>query len=237
MNKKLLNNQEFRHFSAIAQEWWLPNGKFGILHKILPVRISYILDNINLKKVKNIEILDLGCGGGLTCEPLARLGANVTGVDFVKENIDVAKKHAFNSNLKIKYIHSDLYFFNTRKKYDIILLLEVLEHLDDWGDLIKKISKNLKPNGKLIISTINKTIFSKFFGIFFAEHILKWIPKNTHHYDKLINPKELKKTLIKNNFKIKNLVGMNYNLLSREWYLDDNFKEINYFCAAQLNKN
>jgi len=235
MNKKYSKEQEFSQFSKIAEEWWDPQGKFKILHKILPLRIEYILRNIGLKTIKDLEILDLGCGGGLTCEPLARLGGNVTGIDFVKKNIEIAKKHSFTSNLNIKYIHNDLESIKLVKKYDLILILEVLEHLDEWETLLKKISYNLKPNGKVIISTINQTQISKIFGIFFAENILKWVPKNTHQFDKLIKPKDLKKTLIKNKFIIKNLEGMNYNPISREWTLSKTNYPINYFCTAELN--
>ena len=234
MNKNNSKKQEFDNFSKIAREWWKPEGKFKILHKSLPIRIEYILKNINQKNIKNLEILDIGCGGGLTCEPLSRLGASLTGIDFVKENIKTAKKHADNSKLKINYIHSDINKINLKKKYDVILILEVLEHLDDWELLIKTINKNLKKEGKLIISTINRTQMAKFFGIFMAENILKWVPKNTHSYNKLIKPEELKDLLIKNNFQVKDLKGMNYNPISREWNLSNDIFNINYFCTAQL---
>ena len=115
MNKNISKNQEFDNFNEIASEWWLPKGKFRILHKILPLRLKYILNNINKKSIKSLEILDLGCGGGLTCEPLARLGANVTGVDFVKKNIEVARIHAEKSNLKINYINGDIDKINLKK--------------------------------------------------------------------------------------------------------------------------
>ena len=157
MSNKSSKNKEFNHFSKIAKEWWLPNGKFKILHEITPLRIKYILKMINQKKIKDLKILDLGCGGGLTCEPLARLEAKVTGIDFVKQNIEVAKNHARISKLKINYIHDDLDSLKFKKKYDIILLLEILEHLDNWKSLIPKIKNILKPNGFLVISTINKT--------------------------------------------------------------------------------
>ena len=234
MSKKTTKKQEFEHFSKIANEWWQPKGKFKILHSILPIRIEYILKNIELNKIKNLEILDLGCGGGLTCEPLAKLGANVTGIDFIDKNIKVAKNHAIKSKLKINYIHGDLDTISIKRKYDLILILEVLEHIDEWETLIKKIKYNLKPKGKLIISTINKTHFAKLFGIFFAENILKWIPKNTHDFNKLIKPEKLKKVLCNEKFLIKNLEGMNFNPISREWILSDKLYPINYFCTAQL---
>tara|TARA_B110001454_G_C12584666_1_gene377575 strand:- start:23 stop:730 length:708 start_codon:yes stop_codon:yes gene_type:complete len=235
MSKKTSKNQEFDHFTSIADEWWKPKGKFKILHQIIPIRIKYILQNIEKKKIKKLDILDLGCGGGLTCEPLARLNANVTGIDFVKENIEIAKNHAIQSELMINYIHSDINSINLKKKYDLILMLEIIEHLDEWDVLISKIKKNLKPKGTIILSTINRTQVSKIFAIFLAENILKWIPKKTHDYNKLITPQELKTTLIKNGFKIKNIMGMNLNPLTKEWILNKNLILINYFCTARLN--
>ena len=215
MNKKTSKKEEFDHFSEIAKEWWEPDGKFKILHKILPLRIEYILKNINKNKVRNFDILDLGCGGGLTCEPLSRLGAKVTGVDFIKKNIEVAKTHAIKSNLKIRYIYNDLDSFNLKEKFDVILILEVLEHLDQWEILLKKIKNNLKKKGVLIISTINQTQLARIFAIYMAENILK-------------------KTLEKNNFVIKSIEGLNYNPIFNEWFLNKNYYPINYFCAAKL---
>ena len=235
MNINYKNKDEYDHFSKIAQEWWLPEGQFKILHEILPLRLEYILKNCQTNKIKDWDILDLGCGGGLVCEPLCRLGAKVTGIDFIEENIKIAKIHASKANLKINYLYEDLEKINLKKKYNVILLLEVLEHLDQWPKLIKKIKKNLKKNGILIISTINQTYLAKIFGIFMAENILRWVPKNTHHYDKLIKPKDLKEILIKNNFFVENLEGLNFNPISREWDFNKNLYPINYFCTARLN--
>ena len=234
MNKKKSKKQEYNNFSSIAEEWWKPEGKFKILHKILPIRIEYILNKIDYNKIKSLEILDLGCGGGLTCEPLARLGASMTGVDFVEENIKIAKNHAIQSNLNINYFHSDIDSISIKKKYDLILILEVLEHLDNWALLIKKIKKNLKPKGKVVFSTINKTQLAKVTSIFIAEYILNWVPKNTHDYNKLIKPDDLIKVLKNNNFKIINIEGMNFNPFTQEWSLSKSFYPINYFCTAEL---
>jgi len=235
MSNKSSKKREFNHFSKIAKEWWLPNGKFKVLHRITPLRIKYILKMINQKNIKGFEILDLGCGGGLTCEPLARLKAKVTGIDFVKQNIEVARNHAVESKLKINYIHDDLDSLKIKKKYDMILLLEILEHLDNWKSLIPKIKNILKPNGFLVISSINKTSLSKIFAIFLAENILKWVPKNTHDYDKFITPNELSKILRKNNFNVLDKTGMNFNPLSRKWKLNKDIYPINYFCTSKLN--
>lgn len=235
MIKNLSNNQEFNNFSSIADEWWIPEGKFKILHDITPLRIEYIVNIFGRKKLYKTNILDLGCGGGLTCEPLCRLGGNITGVDFIKKNIEVAKKHAEKSNLKIEYLHQNLDSLIIKKKYNIILLLEVLEHLNNWQKIIPKIRKMLKPNGYVIVSTINRNILSKIFAIYFAENILHWIPKNTHQYNKLITPEELSMTLKNNNFKVLDVSGMVFNPVSRDWNTNKNFKRINYFCTAKLN--
>jgi len=233
MNKKRSKKEEFNNFTKIAHEWWKPEGKFKVLHDIIPLRIEYILQNLEEKKIKNLDVLDLGCGGGLTCEPLARLKANVTGIDFIKQNIEIAKKHAYNANLKINYIHNDLEAITINKKFDLIIMMEVLEHLDDWKKNISIIRKNLKPEGIIIISTINRTQLSKLFAIYLAENILKWVPMNTHDYRKLIKPNELKETLIKNNFVLKNIKGMNFNPITREWKLN-NSVFVNYFCTAKI---
>lgn len=235
MIKKTSKIQEYKKFKKIALEWWKPKGKFKILHEILPIRIEYIKSNIKKKSIENLDILDLGCGGGLTCEPLAKLKAKVTGVDFIKENIEVAKNHAKLSNLEINYMIQDLDKINIKTKYDVILILEVIEHLDDWEKLILNIKKNLKPKGKIIISTINKNYLSKIFAIYVAENILKWIPKNTHDYQKLVNPKNLKEFLMKNGFAIENVTGMNFNPLANKWKLSKKNFSINYFCTATLN--
>ena len=233
MSKNTSKKQEFDHFSKLATEWWKKDGEFKILHQIMPLRIQYILDNI--KKIENLDILDLGCGGGLSCEPLSRLKANVTGIDFIKENINIAKKHALKSNLDIEYIHADLEALNIKKKYDLILMLEVIEHIDSWEQLISQIKKNLKPKGSIIFSSINKTQLSKFFAIYVAENLLNWIPKNTHNFNKLVSPKKLEKILIQNNFIIKNITGMNFNPFTKQWTLIRNVYPINYFCTATIN--
>ena len=243
MNLKKMNNsklnKEKENFELISNEWWVENSKFSILHKINPLRIKYIIEQImNNKKTKtknivNSKIIDIGCGGGLICEPLARLGALVSGVDFVKKNILVAKKHALKENLNINYICCEIEKLSFNKKYDVILLLEVLEHINDWKGTINKVKKFLKKDGIIIFSTINRNILSGILTIFFAEKILKWIPDNTHTYKKFIKPQELVNELKLNKFKILDLKGIVYNPISREWKLSKNKLKINYFCTAK----
>ena len=235
-------NKEYNNFKSFANQWWDENGKFSVLHKINPIRINYILKQIS--KIKNqksknknylnkIKIIDVGCGGGLVCEPLARLGAKVSGLDFVKKNIQVAKKHAFNENLNINYFVSDINNIKLNERYDIILLLEVIEHIDNWKKIINKLNYCLKPGGIIIISSINRNLLSAVMALFVAEKILKWIPRGTHNYNKLIKPSELINTLKKNKFKTIDLTGMTYNPVTREWYLSKNNTLVNYFCTAQ----
>tara|TARA_B100000686_G_scaffold284483_1_gene308070 strand:+ start:1628 stop:2332 length:705 start_codon:yes stop_codon:yes gene_type:complete len=225
---------EFEHFTKLADQWWSESGKFKILHDLQPLRVQYIIDQIWPKKINKLKILDLGCGGGLVCEPLAKLGANVTGVDFVKQNIEAAKIHAMKNKLKINYIHKDVNDIKLKSSYDVIIAYEVLEHLKDWPDLIKKIKTLLKANGKLIISTINRNFFSKIIAIYFAEKILKWIPEDTHDYNKFIKPKELEKVLQRENFKVNNFTGLVFNPIENIWKLNANKTKINYFCSAKL---
>ena len=226
-------NEEFALFNQLSDEWWNENGKFKILHQIKSHRMSYILDQINNRNIRNLKILDVGCGGGIICEPLARLGAKVTGIDFAPNNIIAAKIHSKKNKLKINYINRDIEKSKLDEKFDIILMFEVLEHLDNWKKTIKNIKKNLNKNGLIIISTINRNLLSKLFAINIAENILNWIPKGTHDYNKLIKPEELKNTLSKENFHFNNIRGLVFDPLNREWKLSKNFM-INYFCTANL---
>ena len=226
-------NEEFDFFNQLSNEWWNENGKFKILHQIKSHRMTYILEQVNNRNIKNLKILDVGCGGGIICEPLARLGAKVTGIDFAPNNIKAAKIHSKKNKLKINYIFKDIEKSKLDEKFDVILMFEVLEHLDNWKQTIKNIKRNLNKNGKIIISTINRNLLSKLFAINIAENILNWIPKGTHDYNKLIKPEELKKILTKENFHFNNIKGLVFDPLNREWKLSNNYM-INYFCSANL---
>jgi 2-polyprenyl-6-hydroxyphenyl methylase/3-demethylubiquinone-9 3-methyltransferase len=224
---------EFDHFSRLAREWWSKNGQFKTLHDIQPFRIKYIQGVINKSKLNKTKILDIGCGGGLISEGVSKLGADVTGIDFVKENIKVAKMHAKKNNLNINYIVKDFEKEKITSKFDVIIIFEVLEHLNDWELFLKKIRLNLKKNGILIISTINKNLISKFFTLDIAENFLKWIPLNTHNYYKFIKPEELEFFLSTNNFKQIKFKGLTYDPIKLNWKLSESTK-INYFCSCIL---
>ena len=241
MIKNSSKTSEFDHFETLANEWWDPDGKFKILHTLNPIRINYIKNKLfdtnqliksSKKSLSKFDILDLGCGGGLVCEPLARLGANITGIDFVKQNIIAAKKHAKKLNTNIEYLHQNISSLKLKKKYDAVLILEVLEHIEDWKKIIINVKKILKPRGKIIISTINRNFFSKLFAIFIAENILNWIPKKTHTYSKLIKPEELRPFLNKNKINVTDISGLIFNPLTGQWILNKNNYLINYFCTA-----
>jgi 2-polyprenyl-6-hydroxyphenyl methylase/3-demethylubiquinone-9 3-methyltransferase len=237
-----INKKEIEKFSKIAAEWWDPNGKFKPLHKFNPIRIKYIKDNIikkfNLnssnKPLKTINILDIGCGGGLLSEPMSRLGANVVGIDASKKNIEVAKFHAKKNKLKINYICASPEILKIQKKFDVILSMEIVEHVEDINFFIKKSSELLKKNGLMFIATLNKTLKSYMFAIVGAEYILKWLPIGTHDWNKFIKPDELIKITKINNLKLEKLDGMNFDLLTNEWNLSSN-NSVNYI--AKFKKN
>ncbi len=234
MIKLKTKNEEYDHFNRLSNEWWDDTGKFKILHKIRPIRIEYILNQTKNKNIKNLDILDIGCGGGLVSESLAKLGGNITAVDFVNDNIKIAKQHSVKNKLKINYMCKDVEKMNLNKKFDIIVMFEILEHLEDWKVFLKKIDKNIKKNGKIIISTINRNIISKYTAIYLAENILQWIPKGTHEFEKFIKPQEINKYSRKNNYRFEKLTGLIYNPIYNEWDLSKNTK-INYFCTLIKN--
>ena len=234
MSKNKKYNSEYEVFNKLSQDWWDENGKFKILHKIKPIRMKYIVDQLNSKNIKKIDVLDIGCGGGLISESLARLGSDVTGIDFVEDNIVIAKNHSLKRGLKINYIHGDVEKINISKNFDLIIIFELLEHLSDWKSFFLKINKKLKKNGVIIISTINRNIISKILAIYFAEDILNWIPKGTHNYNKFIKPEEIIDCAKENNLYLKDLTGLIFNPLDFDWKLSQNTK-VNYFCTFTKN--
>jgi 2-polyprenyl-6-hydroxyphenyl methylase/3-demethylubiquinone-9 3-methyltransferase len=242
MKNNTINKKEIEKFSKIAEEWWNPEGKFKPLHKFNPIRISYIKNNIisslNLKNKKKpleqTQILDIGCGGGLLSEPMSRLGADVTGIDASQKNIDIAKLHAKKSNLNINYICTSPEKMRSNKKFDVILNMEIIEHVEDINFFLESSSALLKKNGIMFIATLNKTLKSYIFAIVGAEYIMRWLPIGTHEWDKFVKPEELIKISQKNDLKLKKLDGMKFNLLRDEWKLSSD-KSVNYI--AQFEKN
>ena len=240
MKSNTINKKEIEKFSKIAEEWWNPDGKFKPLHKFNPIRISYIKENIisslNIKSyqnkpLKNVKVLDIGCGGGLLSEPMSRLGADVVGIDASDRNIKVAKLHAKKNHLNIKYLCTSPENLNTKTKFDVILNMEIIEHVENIDFFLKSCSKLLKKDGIMFVATINKTLKSYLFAIVGAEYILKWLPIGTHDWEKFVKPDELKKILFKNNLQIEKLDGMNFNIIKDEWSVSKD-TSVNYIAKA-----
>jgi len=237
-----VNKKEIEKFSNMADEWWDPHGKFKPLHKFNPIRIKYIKENIIRQfKIKNknkplsgINILDIGCGGGLLSEPMCRLGADVTGIDASIKNIKISKLHAKKDNLKINYICSSPEKLKISKKFDVILNMEIVEHVEDISFFLKSCSKLLNKNGLMFVATINKTLKSYVFAIVGAEYVLRWLPIGTHDWEKFVKPEELKEILSKNNLFLKKLDGMHFNIIKDEWSITNDLS-INYI--AKFLKN
>jgi 2-polyprenyl-6-hydroxyphenyl methylase/3-demethylubiquinone-9 3-methyltransferase len=242
MKNNTLDKKEIEKFSKIAEEWWNPTGKFKPLHKFNPIRIKYIKDNlindfdlINKKKpLDGLKILDIGCGGGLLSEPMARLGATVIGIDPAKRNIEIAKHHLKKSKLNIKYYNFSPERFKSNNKYDVILNMEIIEHVNNVDFFIKQSAKFLKKSGIMFIATLNQTLKSYLFAIVGAEYILKWLPIGTHDWQKFIKPAELITICKKNSLNLKSLDGISFNPIIDKWNISVD-KSVNYI--AKFKKN
>ena len=211
MTNSTINESEVEKFTNLANEWWKYDGKFKTLHKFNPVRLEFIISqikkNFNISNIEEmplsgLKILDIGCGGGLMCEPLARLGAEVTGIDAVEKNIKSAQIHADQNNLNINYMLSAVEELPKNRKYDIILNLEVIEHVNNQKLFISKSCDLVNQDGLMFIATINKTIFSIVFAKYLAEYVLGFLPKGTHDWKKFLTPEDIYAMLLKNNFEI-----------------------------------
>ena len=230
-----INKKEIQKFSKIANEWWDPEGKFKPLHKFNPIRIKYIKNNIiqnfNIKSknapLKSLNILDIGCGGGLLSEPMCRLGGNVTAIDASKKNIDVAKFHSKENKLKIEYLCASPEKLKINKEFDVVLNMEVVEHVEDINLFLNKSSQLLKSNGLMFVATLNKTLESYIFAIVGAEYILRWLPIGTHEWDKFIEPSTLIEFAKKHGLRLDKLDGMRFDILTNQWKLSEN-KSVNY---------
>ena len=231
-----INKEEIQKFSKLADEWWDANGKFKPLHVFNPVRIKYIkekcISHFNLKgngdkPLSSLKILDIGCGGGLISEPMCRLGAQVTGMDASSRNITVAQIHAEKNNLKIEYINSSPEKNDLKKKFDVILNLEIVEHVDNLNLFLKSSSELLNKNGIMFVATINRTFESYIKAIIGAEYILRWLPIGTHDWEKFVKPENLIKLGLHSNLKLTKLSGMKFNPIMDKWSLS-NDKSVNY---------
>ena len=238
-----INQKEIQKFSKLADEWWNTNGKFKPLHLFNPIRLKYIVEkctsHFKLNGAKErplfgLKILDIGCGGGLISEPLSRLGADLTGIDASFKNIEIAKIHAKKSGLKIKYLQTSPEQKKIKEKFDVILNLEVIEHVENVDLFMKSATELLKKNGIMFIATINRTFESYIKAIVGAEYILRWLPIGTHDWQKFLTPDEIEQKFSKLNLNKLDLTGLKYNIFSNNWTKSKDCS-VNYILLANKN--
>ncbi|MFT6219631.1 MAG: 2-polyprenyl-6-hydroxyphenyl methylase/3-demethylubiquinone-9 3-methyltransferase [Myxococcota bacterium] len=235
--KTTIDPKEIEKFEAMADEWWSTTGKFKPLHKFNPCRIKFIkeklinhfdLDNSSKLPLKDLRILDVGCGGGLLCEPLKNLGGDIVGIDAGEKNIKIAKIHAQKSELEIDYRFLDLEdLAKTDEKFDVVLAMEIIEHVADVEKFLIALKECLKPNGVLFVATLNRTVHSYLNAIIGAEYILRWMPVGTHEWKKFLKPSQINSIADKNNLELLEISGFSYNILKDEWKKSDDIR-INY---------
>ncbi len=238
-----INKEEIQKFSKLADEWWDVKGKFKPLHMFNPIRIEYIKDKIqehfkisnkNENSLTGLRILDIGCGGGLISEPMARLGAEVTGIDASQKNITIAKIHSEKNKLKINYFNSSPEQLVDAKKFDVILNLEIVEHVDNVELYIKSCYNLLKKNGIMFTATINRSLMSYVKAIIGAEYILRWLPVGTHDWNKFLKPEELEGLLQNEKFSTIDVKGLEFNPILQKWKKSNNLS-VNYIiCSSKL---
>jgi len=237
-----VDQDEVARFSRIAGQWWDVRGPMAALHKFNPVRLAYIRDRSaahfgrdpnRLDSLAGLRMLDIGCGGGILSEPLARLGASVVGADPSESNITVAQHHAAQSRLPIDYRNvSAEAMASAGEKFDIVLAMEVVEHVADLGLFVQIAAEMVKPGGLLFVATLNRTVKSFAFAIVGAEYILRWLPRGTHQWEKFVTPKELEIAIEQGGMHVKAETGVVYNLLGDRWQLSADM-DVNYMVAAE----
>ncbi|MBR0960796.1 bifunctional 2-polyprenyl-6-hydroxyphenol methylase/3-demethylubiquinol 3-O-methyltransferase UbiG [Bradyrhizobium japonicum] len=232
---------EIAKFSKLSAEWWDPKGKMAPLHRINPLRLGYIRDAACRKFERNVRslnclgslrVLDIGCGAGLLCEPLSRLGAQVIGIDPSASNIAAAKLHADKSHLAIDYRCTTVEEIDPRERFDIVLAMEVVEHVTDVGVFLKRCAAMLKPNGLMVVSTLNRNWKSFALAIVGAEYVLRWLPRGTHEWNKFVTPDELAKYLLDNRLVITEQTGVVYSPFADKWALSSDM-DVNYMVVAE----
>jgi len=229
---------EVDRFSRIADEWWDPRGKFAPLHRLNPVRLGYIRDRASAHwqrdalsgtPLQGLSLLDIGCGGGLICEPMARLGARVTGIDAAERNIAIASAHSSGQELAIDYrATSAERLAGSGAQFDIVLALEIVEHVSDVDLFLECCGRLVKPGGLLFLSTLNRTAKAWALAVAGAEYVLRWLPRGTHDWRKFLKPSEVVRSLGAGGIDAREIVGVVYNPLSRAWSLDKRDLDVNY---------
>ena len=242
MTATTINDAEIAKFTAMAEEWWDPKGKFKPLHKFNPVRMSYIrehllahfgLDGSAMRPFEGLTILDVGCGGGLLCEPLARLGARVTGIDAADRNIAIARLHAEKSGLEIDYQATTSEALAAQgRSFDMVLNMEVVEHVDNVPLYMKSCADLVKPGGLMLTATLNRTARAYAFAIVGAERILRWLPVGTHDWNKFLTPDEIKTLITRNGLTVTGETGVVFHPLADEWRKSRDMA-INYMVMAE----
>lgn len=237
---------EVAQFSAIAEQWWDERGKFAPLHRMNPTRLSYIRERIeshfgrltgpeseSATPLKNLTLLDVGSGGGLICEPMARLGATVTGIDASGENIAVAQTHAAEVGLTVEYHATTAEALaDTGQQYDIVLALEIIEHVADIALFYDALTALVKPGGLIIMSTMNRTAKAFAMAIVGAEYVLRWLPRGTHDWNKFVKPSEMADSLTKRGFATPTPMGIVFSPLSGKFSLNSSDLDVNYLLSA-----
>ena len=242
-NSRTANAEEIARFSAMAEKWWDPNGAMKPLHKFNPIRLQLLRDNIaahlgrdanQLDVLKDIEIIDIGCGAGLLSEPLARMGAKMTSIDAAENNIEVAKVHAAQSGLAIDYrTCTPEMLVDEGKQFDIVLNMEVIEHVDDPQFFMQACAALLKPGGLMFVATLNRTIKSLALAKFGAEYVLRWLPAGTHDWRKFVKPSEMSGFLRGAGLDLVDITGVAYNPINDKWSVAPRDLDINYMVIAQ----
>lgn len=229
-----VNAAEIIHFSRDSGQWWDENGPFAPLHRLNPVRIHYIREQIeahfSCDGLDGYSVLDVGCGGGLVCEPLARLGATVTGTDADSQAVSVARTHARASQLNITYLNDPVE--DITGQYDIVTALEIIEHVDTPQDFVAACAARVKPGGLLVLSTLNRTPKSFLGGIIAAEYVLRWVPRGTHDWRKFVKPSALTRMLRACDMEAADLTGLHYNPLEGRFSLQRSTIDVNYLLSA-----
>jgi 2-polyprenyl-6-hydroxyphenyl methylase/3-demethylubiquinone-9 3-methyltransferase len=236
-----VDHSEVERFSRLAADWWNPRGAMAPLHKLNPVRLAYIRDQAaarfgrdvkTLDCLKGLRILDIGCGGGILSEPLARLGADVTGVDPAAENIAVATAHAGESGVTVDYRATTAEELAAAdERFDIVLAMEVVEHVIDVPGFVATCAGMVRPGGLMIAATLNRTMKSFALAIVGAEYVLRWLPRGTHQWDRFVTPEELERAIEQGGLQVIGERGVVYNLLADRWQLSSDM-DVNYMVAA-----
>jgi 2-polyprenyl-6-hydroxyphenyl methylase/3-demethylubiquinone-9 3-methyltransferase len=242
MSQTTINDAEIAKFTAMAEEWWDPKGKFKPLHKFNPVRLAYIRDNLashfgrdtsGMRPLEGLKIVDIGCGGGLLCEPLTRLGASVTGVDAAERNIAIARIHAEQSGLDIDYrVTTSEALVEAGEKFDVVLNMEVVEHVDNVPLYMKSCADLVAPGGLMFTATLNRTARAYALAILGAEYVLGWLPKGTHDWKKFLTPDEIRSLITRNGLKVIEGKGVTFNPIADEWRLSSDMA-VNYMLLAE----